>query len=339
MSRTTLIIATALIACAGRPQAASAQDAPPVPEAQQVRQLPRQKLAGPRFGFTAFTGEVADMRNRADLEAIMTQFGWQWETQILSLTGGSQALMEWVLLLGGVEQDEFNLSLGWLTGYRLAKKLFYSHGIDLELYSENVVVGIFGMGEPAETGERLVAALRASVGELEAEPGPAQSVASTPTPVDLHLLGTSPCIGFGFEPEVVSFMTTILSATVPGFPVPSLVRRDIAYDIDFEGRIEGAARMLQAVDLGADEFTGIDPVVVPSPTRGAVLQRTMGSTIGTDMDIFGNLGPDANGLWNSQVEVVGTPGDFVIFMAGFGFLDRVLRDAVCRREGTHMDGT
>ena len=36
------------------------------------------------------------------------------------------------------------------TGYRLAKKLFYSHGIDLELYSENVVVGIFGMGEPAE---------------------------------------------------------------------------------------------------------------------------------------------------------------------------------------------
>ena len=28
--------------------------------------------------------------------------------------------MEWVLLVGGVEQDEFNTSLGWLTGYRLA---------------------------------------------------------------------------------------------------------------------------------------------------------------------------------------------------------------------------
>src|ERR1700742_5095031 len=35
------------------------------------------------------------------------------------------------------------------TGYRLAKKIFYSHGIDLELYSENVVVAIFGLGEPA----------------------------------------------------------------------------------------------------------------------------------------------------------------------------------------------
>ena len=47
------------------------------------------------------------------------------------------------------------------TGYRLAKKIFYSHGIDLELYSENVVVAIFGVGEPAAaTGERLVAAMR-----------------------------------------------------------------------------------------------------------------------------------------------------------------------------------
>ena len=44
------------------------------------------------------------------------------------------------------------------TGYRLAKKLFYSHGIDLELYSENVVVAIFGLGEPADqAGEQLVA--------------------------------------------------------------------------------------------------------------------------------------------------------------------------------------
>ena len=35
------------------------------------------------------------------------------------MTGGNQALMEWVFLVGGVEQDELNLSLAWLTGYRL----------------------------------------------------------------------------------------------------------------------------------------------------------------------------------------------------------------------------
>ena len=69
------------------------------------------------------------------------------------------------------------------TGYRLAKKIFYSHGIDLELYSENVVVAIFGLGEPAATtGERLVAAMRAAVGELEAEPGPPQEKLAPPPP-------------------------------------------------------------------------------------------------------------------------------------------------------------
>ena len=68
------------------------------------------------------------------------------------------------------------------TGYRLAKKIFYSQGIDLELYSENVVVAIFGLAEPAATGERLVAAMRAAVGELEAEPGPVQEKLAPPPP-------------------------------------------------------------------------------------------------------------------------------------------------------------
>jgi arginine decarboxylase len=69
------------------------------------------------------------------------------------------------------------------TGYRLFKQLFYAHGIDLELYSENVVVGLFGLGEPAATtGERLVAALRAAVDELQAEPGPPQEKLAPPPP-------------------------------------------------------------------------------------------------------------------------------------------------------------
>jgi hypothetical protein len=77
-------------------------------------------LSGPRFGFTTFTGDLAAQRQDANLEPIMTQFNWQWETQILSLTGGNHALMERVLLVGVVEQDEFNTSLGWFAGYRLA---------------------------------------------------------------------------------------------------------------------------------------------------------------------------------------------------------------------------
>jgi arginine decarboxylase len=69
------------------------------------------------------------------------------------------------------------------TGYRLANIAFYSSGIDLELHSENVVVAIFGVGEPpGPAGERLVAALRDAVGRLEAEPGPPQSVLAPPPP-------------------------------------------------------------------------------------------------------------------------------------------------------------
>jgi hypothetical protein len=122
MSRSTVILNGVLTAlCATLLTAPlAAQEPPAVPADQMAKQLPRQTLSGPRFGFTTFTGETADRRDQAGLESIMTQFGWQFETQILSLTGGQRALMEWVLLVGGVEQDELNLSLGWLTGYRLS---------------------------------------------------------------------------------------------------------------------------------------------------------------------------------------------------------------------------
>ena len=130
MSRSTMLLngMLAALCCAFATAPLSAQEPPQVPEDQRARQLPRQTLSGPRFGFTTFTGETADQRDQAGLESIMTQFGWQFETQIVSLTGGQRALMEWVLLVGGVEQDELNLSLGWLTGYRLPTGLEFGVG-------------------------------------------------------------------------------------------------------------------------------------------------------------------------------------------------------------------
>jgi len=57
------------------------------------------------------------------------------------------------------------------TGYRLAKNAFSECAVDLELHSENVVVALFGISEPArETGKRLVEALRALVAQLDSEP-------------------------------------------------------------------------------------------------------------------------------------------------------------------------
>ena len=130
MSRATLLIATAALILGGSPVSAQVSR-PEMPADQQVKKLPRQNLSGPRFGFTTFTGETADLRGQADLEPIMSQFGWQFETQIVSMTGGSKALMEWLVLVGGVEQDEMNLSVAWLAGYRLPNGVEFGVGPNL----------------------------------------------------------------------------------------------------------------------------------------------------------------------------------------------------------------
>lgn len=117
MSRTALFLAISALTLGGG--SLTAQARPEVPPERQAQVLPRQHLAGPRFGFTTFTGATAEARQAADLQPIMTQFGWQFETQIVSLQSQAEALMEWVFLVGGVEQDEMNLSLAWLAGYRM----------------------------------------------------------------------------------------------------------------------------------------------------------------------------------------------------------------------------
>jgi hypothetical protein len=108
-----------------------------IPDSQELGPVIRRHLNGPRFGFTVFTGDVADMRDQAGLEPIMTQFGWQWETQLVASRDGSQALMEWVLLVGGVEQDEFNVSLGWLTGYRFPNGLEFGVGPNVSVNKDS----------------------------------------------------------------------------------------------------------------------------------------------------------------------------------------------------------
>lgn len=107
-----------------------------IPTSMRARQLPRQHLSGPRFGFTAFTGDVANLRQQIGKSAIMSQFGWQFETQIVSTRTGNQALMEWVVLVGGVEQDELNLSLSWLAGYRVPNGIELGVGPNISVRKE-----------------------------------------------------------------------------------------------------------------------------------------------------------------------------------------------------------
>ena len=138
MSRATLIIAAAALCLGGAPVShLSAQTTPEVPAEKQAKKLPRQNLSGPRFGFTTFTGQTADLRQTANLEPIMSQFGWQLETQVVSLESGNQALMEWLFLVGGVEEENTSVSLAWLAGYRLPNGLEFGVGPNLSLNLHN----------------------------------------------------------------------------------------------------------------------------------------------------------------------------------------------------------
>jgi hypothetical protein len=130
----TLLALTALFTSADAPGVAAQVDT--IPTEMRVRRLPRQHLSGPRFGFTTFTGDVASMRNYIGKSAIMSQFGWQFETQVVSTQSGNQALMEWVVLVGGVEQDELNLSLSWLAGYRLPNGVEFGVGPNVSIRKE-----------------------------------------------------------------------------------------------------------------------------------------------------------------------------------------------------------
>ena len=130
----TLLALTVLVTSVDATPAFAQADT--IPTAMRVRQLPRQHLSGPRFGFTTFTGDVARLRQSIGKEAIMSQFGWQFETQVVSTQTGNQALMEWVVLVGGVEQDELNLSLSWLAGYRLPNGLEFGVGPNVSVRKE-----------------------------------------------------------------------------------------------------------------------------------------------------------------------------------------------------------
>ncbi|HET6831412.1 MAG TPA: aminotransferase class I/II-fold pyridoxal phosphate-dependent enzyme [Solirubrobacterales bacterium] len=70
-----------------------------------------------------------------------------------------------------------------VTGNRVARFLRERHDIWFELYAENVVVAIFGIGENvAETGARLLSGLRDAATELHDDPGEERAPFAPPPP-------------------------------------------------------------------------------------------------------------------------------------------------------------
>jgi hypothetical protein len=101
---------------------AAAVALPQMLEAQNPGELVRRLgRTGPRFGVTWMSAETVDsIKSKYDMDVlpVITQFGWQFESQFASLENGPVALNEWVLLIGGLDQGVFLPSLTWLVGIR-----------------------------------------------------------------------------------------------------------------------------------------------------------------------------------------------------------------------------
>lgn len=140
------------------------------------------------------------------------------------------------------------------TGHALAELLRERHNVWFELYAENVVVAVFGIGEPvAESGERLLAGLRDAVEALGHRAG-AREVPFAPPP-PWGPTEKTPRDAFLGPQEVVDFdaasgriAAESLAAYPPGVPnvLPGerLTPQTLSYiadSLDHGGQVRGAS--------------------------------------------------------------------------------------------------
>ena len=152
------------------------------------------------------------------------------------------------------------------TGHRVARLMRETDDINLELFSENVVVAVFGIGEhAAETGQRLVQALEHACERIGAEEEEPLAPFAEPPPWGPTEL--SPREAFLAVQEVVAFdraegriAAESLAAYPPGVPnvLPGerLTRPTLDYIADsvaHGGLVRGASdRTLKTVRVVAD---------------------------------------------------------------------------------------
>jgi hypothetical protein len=88
-------------------------------------------LSGPRFGVTSLSqGAIDKLRTERNVEvgSLISQFGWQFEKQFFSRSSGLTAVNEWVVLVGGLEQDLVIPSVSWIVGLRTSEGLEFGVG-------------------------------------------------------------------------------------------------------------------------------------------------------------------------------------------------------------------
>ncbi len=101
------------------------------------------KLNGPRFGVTYISQGKLTRRLEDEYEIsspVITQFGWQFETQIFNIDGGPSGLIEFVPLIGGLDQGIFLPSASLICGLRAKSGLEIGFGPNVSAAGTGVVI-------------------------------------------------------------------------------------------------------------------------------------------------------------------------------------------------------
>ena len=101
-------------------------------------------LDGPRLGFTVLSPGVLDKAREhlPDIMPFLTQFGWQFEGRLFRMPNGVSGLVEFVPLVGGLEQGLFLPSVSGLLGIRGPKGFEMGVGPNVTPLGANLVLAV-----------------------------------------------------------------------------------------------------------------------------------------------------------------------------------------------------
>lgn len=106
---------------------------------------PSKRYGGPRIGFTYLSVgtsrvRIAEAFNRGDITPWISQFGWQFETRIFTLDDGACGLVEFIPMIGGLEQGLFLPSASGILGFRTRSGVELGVGPNLSLSGVGLVM-------------------------------------------------------------------------------------------------------------------------------------------------------------------------------------------------------
>ena len=111
-----------------------------------------RNLSGPRFGMTYVPGDTELYRElkRNDMDRIVSQFGWHFETQVVPDGGGPRFVVEFVPMFAGVEYGKFIPAATLAMGVRMPGGMEFGMGPN---------VAVTGSDEDPELDTALVVAV------------------------------------------------------------------------------------------------------------------------------------------------------------------------------------